>query len=101
MADLNTLYKVKNSQIKTVLGSVPVRVSGTGIDIDILGSLKKPASLSEMESIGPYVDDALTIVESGYYDFLSMPFYIAVSGTATDLVLEIENVKLIEIGPIS
>ena len=98
MATVNTLYRVRNSQVKTVLDSVPVQLGGT-VSIDIVGSRTKPASLAEMTSIGPYVDDALLITEAGWYDFNSMPHYIAFVGTAD--VIEVDNVQMKEIGAIS
>lgn len=98
MANVNTLYRVKNSQVKTVLDSIPVRLEGATVSIDILGSLTKPSTLADMTTIGPYDGNAL-IEEAGWHDFNSLPYYIAFVGTAD--IIEVDNVMMKEIGVIS
>jgi len=96
MATVNTLYRVKNSQVKTVLDSVPVQLVGASVSIDIVGSRTKPSSLSEMTTIGPFVDDAALIESEGWYNFSSLPYYIAFVGTAD--AIEVDNVQMKELG---
>lgn len=93
------LYKIKSDGlVDGGNGGVGIRLSGASLSCLIYGSDRVADSISEMENIRA-PEDLEAITASGWYNFSSLPNYIAFVGVAD--TIEMTNLNLQEIKDIS
>lgn len=90
------LYEVRNPQRRKAGDAIPIRFIGGTVSITIYGSEEKPDNISDMKDIA---SDDSPFVTADWYNFDSLPRFIAFVGTVTDI--EVSNVALDLIGDIT
>ena len=93
------LYKIKSDGVVDAAdGAIGIRLNDASLSCTIYGSQNKKTAIGDMENIRA-PEDIGPITAPGWYNFNTLPNYIAFVGTAA--IIETTNIILEEISDIS